>query len=92
MTSKRERNRLAAQAWMAQTETDYRKKQEEMARQDPEEHPVVQTYSTYSNWLEKYEALYDLADQTRQMLGALAVLCVLQFIVIVFLIFEVVRS
>ena len=75
--------------------TDYimdRKKQEEMARQDPEEHPDLQPYSTYSNWLEKYEALYDLADQTRQMLGALAVLCVLQFIVIVFLIFEVVRS
>lgn len=61
-------------------------------RKDPEEHPDVQSCSTYSNWLEKYEALYDLADQTRQMLGTLAVLCVLQFIVIVFLIFEVVRS
>lgn len=34
MASKKERNRLAAQAWMAQTEIDWRRKQEKALQSD----------------------------------------------------------
>ena len=97
MVSRRERNRLAAQAWAAQTETEWRRQQEEKALQhnDPEGQdrpPAYTETEMYERWLAQTKKLYDQINQLFQMLGMMAVLCVLQFLVIIFLAYMAVRS
>ena len=99
MVSKRERNRLAAQAWAAQAEAEWRwrQRQEEEALQykDPEKQDQRAAYTEtemYERWLAQTKKLYDQINQLFQMLGMMAVLCVLQFRVIIFLAYMAVRS
>ena len=89
MASKKLRNQLAAQAWMAQAETDWRKEQEEKARQykdaapaDPA-HPAGYTEGEmYLRWWRELQNTCKMLEKIFHALAGLGFLLALQALIL----------
>lgn len=94
MASRKLRNQLAAQAWMAQTEAEWRQEQEKALQRDDDFHIKEPEWATQEYILQlagQLKRFNDLREKEFRVTVGFASIYALQFLLIGYLIWKAVR-